>query len=75
MGFGSKMVITGDITQIDLPRGKKSGLVEATRVLKNVRDIDFCYLTDVDVVRHELVRKIINAYDQYYKKYPEELQE
>lgn len=75
MGFGSKMVITGDITQIDLPRGKKSGLVEATRVLKNVRDIDFCYLTDVDVVRHELVRKIITAYDQYYKKYPEELQE
>ena len=75
MGFGSKMVITGDITQIDLPRGKKSGLVEVTRVLKNVRDIDFCYLTDVDVVRHELVRKIINAYDQYYKKYPEELQE
>ncbi len=75
MGFGSKMVITGDITQIDLPKGKKSGLVEATRVLKNVRDIDFCYLTDVDVVRHELVRKIINAYDQYYKKYPEELQE
>ena len=75
MGFGSKMVITGDITQIDLPRGKKSGPVEATRVLKNVRDIDFCYLTDVDVVRHELVRKIINAYDQYYKKYPEELQE
>lgn len=75
MGFGSKVVITGDITQIDLPRGKKSGLVEATRVLKNVRDIDFCYLTDVDVVRHELVRKIITAYDQYYKKYPEELQE
>ena len=75
MGFGSKMVITGDITQIDLPRGKKSGLVEATRVLKNGRDIDFCYLTDVDVVRHELVSKIINAYDQYYKKYPEELQE
>ncbi|MBQ8562935.1 MAG: PhoH family protein [Firmicutes bacterium] len=75
MGFGSKMVITGDITQIDLPRGKKSGLVEATRVLKNVRDIDFCYLTDVDVVRHELVRKIIGAYDQYYRKYPDELQE
>ena len=75
MGFGSKMVITGDITQIDLPKGKKSGLVEATRVLKHVRDIDFCYLTDVDVVRHELVRKIIGAYDQYYKKHPEELQE
>lgn len=75
MGFGSKVVVTGDVTQIDLPRGKKSGLVEALRVLKNVRDIDVCYLKDTDVVRHELVRKIINAYEQYYKKYPEEMQE
>ncbi len=75
MGFGSKVVVTGDVTQIDLPRGKKSGLVEALRVLKNIRDIDICYLKDTDVVRHELVRKIINAYDQYYKKYPEEIQE
>lgn len=75
MGFGSKVVVTGDITQIDLPRGKKSGLVEAIRVLKHVRDIDFCYLKDTDVVRHELVKKIINAYDQYYKKYPDELQD
>lgn len=75
MGFGSKVVITGDITQIDLPRGKKSGLVEATKVLKNVRDIDFCFLKDVDVVRHELVKKIINAYESFYKKYPEELEE
>ena len=75
MGFGSKVVVTGDITQIDLPRGKKSGLVEAERVLKNVRDIDFCYLKDTDVVRHELVKKIINAYDQFYKKHQEALQE
>jgi len=75
MGFGSKVVVTGDVTQIDLPRGKQSGLVEATRVLKNVSDIDFCYLKDTDVVRHELVRKIINAYDRYYKKYPEETEE
>ena len=75
MGFGSKVVVTGDITQIDLPRGKKSGLIEAERVLKNVRDIDFCYLKDVDVVRHELVKQIINAYDQFYKKYPEEIEE
>lgn len=75
MGFGSKVVVTGDVTQIDLPRGKKSGLIEALRVLKNVRDIDVCYLKDTDVVRHELVRKIINAYEQYYKKYPEEMQE
>ena len=75
MGFGSKVVVTGDITQIDLPRGKKSGLVEAERVLKHVRDIDFCYLKDTDVVRHELVRKIINAYEQFHQKHPEELQE
>lgn len=75
MGFGSKVVVTGDVTQIDLPRGRKSGLVEAERVLKYVKDIDFCYLKDVDVVRHELVKKIINAYDVYYKKHPEEIQE
>ncbi|MEF9921288.1 MAG: PhoH family protein [Anaerovoracaceae bacterium] len=75
MGFGSKVVVTGDITQIDLPKGRKSGLVEAAKILKNVSDIDFCYLTDVDVVRHELVRKIIVAYDAYYKKFPEEIQE
>lgn len=72
MGFGSKIVVTGDVTQIDLPRGKKSGLVEASKVLKNVKGIDFCYLKDVDVVRHELVKKIIVAYDKYYEKYPEQ---
>lgn len=72
MGFGSKVVVTGDVTQVDLPRGKQSGLVEATRVLNNVNGIEFCYLKDTDVVRHELVRRIINAYDRYYKKYPEE---
>lgn len=71
MGFGSKMVITGDVTQIDLPRGKKSGLIEASKVLRDVKDIDFCYLKDVDVVRHELVKKIIGAYDRYYKKHDE----
>ncbi|MGN0681919.1 MAG: PhoH family protein [Candidatus Fimisoma sp.] len=75
MGFGSKVVVTGDVTQIDLPKGKKSGLVEAARVLRNVKGIEFCYLKDADVVRHELVKRIINAYDRYYKKYPEELQE
>ena len=72
MGFGSKVVVTGDITQIDLPKGKKSGLVEAAKILKAVKDIDFCYLKETDVVRHELVRKIIAAYDQYYKRYPSE---
>lgn len=75
MGFGSKVVVTGDVTQIDLPKGKKSGLVEAARVLKNVEGIEFCHLKDTDVVRHELVRRIINAYDRYYKKYPEEIGE
>lgn len=75
MGFGSKVVVTGDITQIDLPKGKKSGLVEAAKVLKNVDGIEFCHLKDSDVVRHELVKKIINAYDRFYKKYPKELQE
>ena len=75
MGFGSKVVVTGDVTQIDLPRGKKSGLVEVSKILKNVSGIEFCRLKDADVVRHELVKRIINAYDRYYKKYPEELQE
>lgn len=72
MGFNSKIVVTGDITQIDLPRGKRSGLVEAAKVLKNIREIGFCYMKDVDVVRHQLVKKVINAYDDYYKKNPPE---
>lgn len=72
MGFGSRMVITGDITQIDLPDGKMSGLKEAARILKDVDGIDFCYLKDTDVVRHELVKKIINAYDRFYGKKQEE---
>ena len=75
MGFGSRVVVTGDVTQIDLPRGKKSGLVEAERVLKPIKDIGFCYLKDTDVVRHEIVRKIVNAYDSFYKKHPEEIGE
>lgn len=70
MGFGSKVVVTGDVTQVDLPRGKKSGLVEAQKVLDEVSEISFCYLKDVDVVRHQLVKKVINAYDEYYRKYP-----
>ena len=68
MGFGSKVVVTGDVTQIDLPKGKKSGLTEAAKILKNVKGIDFCYLKDVDVVRHEMVKRIIKAYDAYYRK-------
>ena len=72
MGFGSKLIVTGDITQIDLPRGKRSGLVEASKVLRDVDEIGFCYLKDVDVVRHQLVKKIINAYDTYYRDNPGE---
>ena len=68
MGFGSKVVVTGDITQIDLPRGQKSGLVEAQKVLEGVEGIDFCYLRDVDVVRHEMVRRIVRAYEAYGKR-------
>ncbi|TCP53321.1 phosphate starvation-inducible PhoH-like protein [Tumebacillus sp. BK434] len=63
LGFGSKMVVTGDVTQIDLPRGKLSGLNEAVRILKKVEDISFIFLTEQDVVRHHLVQKIIAAYD------------
>lgn len=70
MGFGSKVVVTGDVTQIDLPRGKRSGLVEASKVLKGIDEIGFCYMKDMDVVRHQLVKKVINAYDRYYKNHP-----
>jgi len=65
LGFGSKAVVTGDITQIDLPRGKRSGLLDAVKVLTGVEGIDFCFLKDADVVRHPLVRRIIQAYDKY----------
>ena len=65
MGYNSKVVITGDITQIDLPKGKASGLIEASKVLKKVKGIEFVYFTDVDVVRHELVKRIIKAYNKY----------
>jgi phosphate starvation-inducible PhoH-like protein len=70
LGFGSKAVVTGDITQIDLPRGKKSGLLEAVRVLEGTEGIAFCRLNEQDVVRHPLVRRIITAYDRYLSKHP-----
>ncbi|TKD70169.1 PhoH family protein [Pseudalkalibacillus hwajinpoensis] len=63
LGFGSKMVITGDITQIDLPKGKESGLAAAEKILKRVKDVSFIYLQQTDVVRHPLVQKIIDAYE------------
>lgn len=63
LGFGSKMVITGDITQIDLPKGKESGLAAAEKILNRVKDVSFIYLQQTDVVRHPLVQRIIDAYE------------
>ena len=68
LGFGSKIVITGDVTQIDLPDDKVSGLKDAVRVLDGVRDIAICRLSSADVVRHALVQEIINAYEKAEKK-------
>ncbi|HEX8922133.1 MAG TPA: PhoH family protein [Pyrinomonadaceae bacterium] len=68
IGFGSKAVITGDVTQIDLPTGKRSGLIEAQRVLANIEGIEFIYFTDKDVVRHRLVQMIIRAYEAHTSK-------
>ena len=68
IGFGSKAVITGDVTQIDLPTGKRSGLIEAERVLAGVEDIEFIYFTEKDVVRHRLVQMIIKAYEKHSSK-------
>src|SRR5690606_31555871 len=65
IGFGSKAVITGDVTQIDLPKHQKSGLVEAERILKNVNGIVFTRFRTEDVVRHPLVQRIVDAYDKY----------
>ena len=65
LGFNSKMVVTGDITQIDLPDSRKSGLIEAAHVLKGVEDIEIIKFTQKDVVRHQLVQKIVKAYDKY----------
>lgn len=65
IGFGSKAVITGDITQIDLPGDKKSGLKEVPKILKGIEGLAFIYLSDKDVVRHELVQRIIQAYERY----------
>ncbi|WP_271629674.1 PhoH family protein [Caldicellulosiruptor sp. DIB 104C] len=68
LGFGSKAVITGDITQIDLPSGVESGLVQVTKILRDIEGIEFVFLTYQDVVRHQLVQKIINAYNRYEEK-------
>lgn len=68
IGYGSKAVVTGDTTQIDLPRGKNSGLIESTKILRNIEDIAICNLTNKDVVRHPLVQKIIAAYEKFEQK-------
>jgi len=68
IGFGSKAVITGDVTQVDLPTGKRSGLIEAERILSQLEGIEFVYFTDKDVVRHKLVQLIIRAYEEQGKK-------
>ena len=68
IGFGSKVIVTGDLTQKDLPRGVKSGLEHAVEVLSKVEDIGFAYMTNRDVVRHPLVQKIVSAYDEYEKR-------
>ena len=67
LGMGSRCVVTGDISQTDLPRDKKSGLSEAMKVLKNVQGVSLVELTAQDVVRHELVQRIVRAYEQYEK--------
>jgi len=65
LGFGSKAVVTGDITQIDLPNARLSGLVEALRIVKDIEGIGFVYFDDKDVVRHKLVQMIVKAYDAH----------
>lgn len=71
LGFNSKTVITGDVTQIDLPQGKTSGLVEAQKILEGVKGISFVFFSERDVVRHKLVQEIVKAYERYEKRNPE----
>ena len=71
LGFNSKTVITGDVTQIDLPQGKSSGLVEIVRILDGVKGINFVFFSEKDVVRHKLVQEIIKAYEKHEKRNPE----
>ena len=68
LGFNSKMVVTGDVTQIDLPDGQKSGLREVMKILRGVEDVSICTFNQKDVVRHQLVQRIIEAYETYEKK-------
>ena len=68
LGFGSKVVVTGDLTQTDLPYGQRSGLATAIKILEGIDDIAIHYLSEKDVVRHKLVQKIILAYDKYERE-------
>ncbi|MEW6417974.1 MAG: PhoH family protein [Nitrospirota bacterium] len=68
LGFNSKTVITGDITQVDLPAGKTSGLIEAEKILSDIEGIKFIYFSEKDVVRHKLVQEIVKAYERYEKR-------
>ncbi len=72
LGFNSKTVITGDVTQIDLPHGKVSGLIEAVKILNGIEGIKFVYFSEKDVVRHKLVQEIVKAYERYEKRATEE---
>ena len=64
MGKSAKFIVTGDITQIDLPRNQSSGLVQATKILQNIEGVSFIFLTEKDIIRHKLVSRIINAYNK-----------
>jgi len=72
LGFNSKAVITGDVTQIDLPNSRRSGLLDAVDILKNVQGLTFVYFDEADVVRHHLVQRIIRAYDEHKTRLAEE---
>jgi len=72
LGFNSKAVITGDVTQIDLPNARRSGLLEAVDILKRVEGLTFVYFDEGDVVRHHLVQRIIRAYDEHKTKLAEQ---
>ncbi len=72
LGFNSKAVITGDVTQIDLPNARRSGLIEAMEVLKNVEGLAFVHFDETDVVRHHLVQRIVRAYDEHKTRVAEQ---
>jgi phosphate starvation-inducible PhoH-like protein len=65
LGYGSKAVVTGDITQVDLPTGRGSGLIEVQKVLRGVEGVSFCLFSEIDVVRHPLVQEVVRAYDVF----------